>query len=160
VALVSSIGAALAVAAGLARADRSTSTATTATPRATPPSTAAGPTADPDPGSSSQQSSGNSSTGYTDGVYTGPAESTRWGDVQVQVTIQNGKIVSVDEVQAPSDRRSAAINSRAQPVLESEAVAAQSADIDAVSGATYTSDTYKASLQAALDQAAQSVPAG
>jgi uncharacterized protein with FMN-binding domain len=89
-------------------------------------------------------------------VYLGPAESNKWGDVQVQVTIENGKIVSVAEAQAPdSDRKSISINSRANPVLESEAVAAQTANIRAVSGATYTSQTYKTSLQAALDQAAK-----
>jgi uncharacterized protein with FMN-binding domain len=97
-----------------------------------------------------------SSTGLADGTYTGPAARTRWGNVQVKVTIQSGKIVSVDETQAPdSDRKSVAINTRAAPVLESEAVAAQSANIRAVSGATYTSQTYKTSLQGALDQAAQ-----
>jgi uncharacterized protein with FMN-binding domain len=91
---------------------------------------------------------------YADGAYTGAAEWTKWGDYQVQVTIQNGKIVAVKETESPTDRKSVAINSRARTVLESEAVAAQSAKIDAVSGATYTSTTYKASLQSALDQAA------
>jgi uncharacterized protein with FMN-binding domain len=91
---------------------------------------------------------------YADGAYTGASEWTKWGNYQVQVTIQNGKIVAVKETQSPTDRKSVAINGRAQPVLEGEAVAAQGAKINAVSGATYTSTTYKASLQSALDQAA------
>jgi uncharacterized protein with FMN-binding domain len=95
-----------------------------------------------------------STSGYIDGTYTGPAEYTRWGDVQVRVTIEGGRIVAVQEVQAPTDRKSITINNRAQPVLQSEAIAVQSAHIDAVSGATYTSRTYKTSLQGALDLAA------
>jgi uncharacterized protein with FMN-binding domain len=156
VALASSIGATLVVGAALARADHPSSTAAARTAAAPTEPAASAPT----PGSPTPAST---SSGYIDGEYTGPAESTRWGDVQVQVTIQSGKIVAVDEVEAPSDGRSARINGNARPVLESEAVAAQSADIDAVSGATYTSETYKASLQAALDQATKSAataPAG
>jgi uncharacterized protein with FMN-binding domain len=162
VALVSSILSTLGVGVALARAD--SPAATTTTP------SAAGSTAPTTPGaggsvptggaagsaaSSTAPAAGTTSPAgsYADGVYTGPAEYTRWGDVQVQVTIRNGKITSVEEVQAPSDGRSVRINSRAQPILESEAVAAQNANIDAVSGATYTSETYTASLQAALDQA-------
>jgi uncharacterized protein with FMN-binding domain len=92
---------------------------------------------------------------YGDGTWTGAAEWTRWGYVQVQVTVKNGKISDVTALQSPGDGRSRSINSRAQPVLEQEAIAAQSADLDIVSGATYTSRTYRASLQAALDKAAQ-----
>jgi uncharacterized protein with FMN-binding domain len=77
--------------------------------------------------------------------------------VQVQATVKNGRITGVTAVQSPGDGRSRSINSRSQPVLEQEAIAAQSADIDMVSGATYTSRTYRASLQAALDTAAQAV---
>jgi uncharacterized protein with FMN-binding domain len=145
VALVSSVAATVGVAGALARADRAPSSTISAVATTAPVTTetpASGATAA-------------AATGYADGVFTGTAEHTKWGDVQVQVTIENGQIVAVDEVQAPSDRKSQAINSRAQQVLEAEAIAAQSADIDAVSGATYTSATYRASLQAALDEAAQ-----
>jgi uncharacterized protein with FMN-binding domain len=107
------------------------------------------------PGASADAAATNDAT-YADGTYTGTAQWTRWGYVQVRVTIEGGRIVATDEVQAPDDGRSRAINGRAQPILESEAVAAQSADIDGVSGATFTSETYRASLQAALDQAATS----
>jgi uncharacterized protein with FMN-binding domain len=71
----------------------------------------------------------------------------------VRVTVAGGRISAVTELQEPDDRRSYSINSYAQPILESEAVAAQSSNIDIVSGATYTSQAYAASLQAALDQA-------
>ena len=79
---------------------------------------------------------------------------TRFGPVQVQVTIANGKVTAVDALELPSDHaRSAAISDYAAPILQSEALQAQSAQIDGVSGATYTSIAYERSLQAALDQA-------
>ena len=85
---------------------------------------------------------------------TGPAVNTRYGPVQVQVTIANGKVIDVTALELPFDRsRSAAISQYAEPILRSEALQAQSAQIDLVSGATYTSDAYAQSLQAALDQA-------
>jgi uncharacterized protein with FMN-binding domain len=80
---------------------------------------------------------------------------TRFGPVQVQVTIASGKISDVTALQLPNDRqRSAEISQIVEPMLRSEALTAQSAQIDLVSGATYTSDAYARSLQAALDQAA------
>lgn len=89
-----------------------------------------------------------------DQTVTGPVVSTRYGDVQVQVTLKGGKLTNVSAVELPSDRsRSREISSTAAPVLRSEALAAQGAQIDGVSGATYTSDGYAQSLQAALDQA-------
>jgi uncharacterized protein with FMN-binding domain len=94
------------------------------------------------------------SSGYANGVFLGTAEGTEWGDVQVQVTISSGGIVDVEAVQYPTGRKSSSINNQAIPMLEAEAVASQSADLDVVSGATYTSRTYADSLQAALDQAA------
>lgn len=89
-----------------------------------------------------------------DGTQTGPAVNTRYGPVQVQVTIANGKVIDVTALELPFDRsRSAAISQYAEPILRSEALQAQNAQIDLVSGATYTSDAYAQSLQAALDQA-------
>jgi uncharacterized protein with FMN-binding domain len=80
---------------------------------------------------------------------------TRFGPVQVQVTIAGGKITDVTALQLPFDHpRSAEISGIVEPMLRSEALAAQSAQIDLISGATYTSDAYAQSLQAALDQAA------
>jgi uncharacterized protein with FMN-binding domain len=93
-------------------------------------------------------------SGFADGVYLGTAEYTEWGDVQVQVTISDGAIIDIAAVQYPTGRKSSSINDRAVPMLEAEAVVLQSADLDIVSGATYTSRTYADSLQAALDQAA------
>ncbi|GJF32905.1 FMN-binding protein [Kitasatospora sp. NE20-6] len=85
---------------------------------------------------------------------TGDAADTRYGPVQVKVTLSGIRITSIDVVQYPSqDHRDQEINSYALPVLNQEAIAAQSADIDVVSGATYTSDGYTASLQSALDKA-------
>jgi uncharacterized protein with FMN-binding domain len=88
------------------------------------------------------------------GTVTGPALDTRFGPVQVQVTITNGKVTDVAALELPFDRsRSAQISQYAEPILRSEALQAQSAEIDLVSGATYTSIAYTQSLQAALDQA-------
>jgi uncharacterized protein with FMN-binding domain len=88
------------------------------------------------------------------GTFNGEVVDTRWGPVQVAVTIANGKITNVNTLASPSDRqKSVSINSRATPILRSEALSAQSANIDGVSGATYTSEGYAQSLQSALDQA-------
>jgi len=84
----------------------------------------------------------------------GPVESNRYGDVQVEVVVRGHQIVDVEALELPSDReRSRYINSVAGPDLRQEALQAQSANIDVVSGATYTSESYASSLQAALDQA-------
>ena len=88
-------------------------------------------------------------------TYTGTAIQTRYGAVQVQVTISSGKITGVTTLQVPSgDPHSSSISAAAAGVLASEALTAQSAKIDTVSGATFTSQGYLASLQSALDQAA------
>jgi uncharacterized protein with FMN-binding domain len=92
-------------------------------------------------------------TSTTAQTVTGSVVSTRYGDVEVQVTIANGKITAVQAVELPSGGRSGQISASAGPILASEALSAQSANIDIVSGATYTSEAYAQSLQAALDQA-------
>jgi uncharacterized protein with FMN-binding domain len=80
--------------------------------------------------------------------------STRWGDVQVTITVTNGKITDVQVPVYPAENgRDREINSYALPVLRQEVLSAQSATIDTVSGATVTSDGYIESLQAALDAA-------
>jgi uncharacterized protein with FMN-binding domain len=77
---------------------------------------------------------------------------TRYGDVQVEVTSSAGRITDVAALKLPSDRRrSAEISSYVAPILHNEAMQTQSARIDVVSGATYTSEAYAQSLQAALD---------
>ena len=93
-------------------------------------------------------------SGLTDGTFTGSATNTRYGPVQVQITVTGGKIVDVQAVEYPTDNsRDRQINERAIPQLVSETLDAQSADIHFVSGATYTSQGYLDSLQSAIDQA-------
>jgi uncharacterized protein with FMN-binding domain len=87
-------------------------------------------------------------------VVDGSVAQTRWGPVQVQVTIAGGRIINVTVLQQPNgNRRDQEINAYAIPQLNQEVLAAQSARIDTVGGATVTSDGYLQSLQAALDAA-------
>jgi len=95
---------------------------------------------------------GGSSTGGK--TYAGSVAQTRWGPVQVSITVSGGKITDVAVPTYPNNNgRDIEINSQALPILREETLAKQSADIDAVSGATVTSDGYKESLQSALDAA-------
>lgn len=87
------------------------------------------------------------------GTVTGDAASTRYGPVQVRLTVKSGKITGAEAVQAPQGGRSDQVTADAVPQLNQAAIAAGNADIDAVSGATYTSAGYKQSLQSALDRA-------
>jgi len=88
------------------------------------------------------------------GSFTGKPASTRYGNVQVAIDVSNGQITDVRVLQVPTrDPQDRMIAQYAVPILTSEALAAQSAQIDSVSGATYTSDGYKQSLQSAIDQA-------
>jgi uncharacterized protein with FMN-binding domain len=84
---------------------------------------------------------------------TGPEVDTRYGPVQVEVTVSGGKVTDVVAVQLPSGGHSGRISNNVAPILRQEALQAQSANIDTVSGATYTSEAYAQSLQAALDSA-------
>ena len=87
-------------------------------------------------------------------VVNGSSINTRYGPVQVQLKVTNGRIVSATAIDFPtSDPHDEEINSQAIPVLQDETVTAQNANIDGVSGATYTSDGYRQSLQSALDAA-------
>lgn len=76
----------------------------------------------------------------------------QYGDVQVQVTAAGGRIIRVAALRLPSGGTSQQISSFAGPSLAQQALAAQSASIDGVSGATYTSQSYRTSLQSAIDQ--------
>ncbi|MFG2787757.1 FMN-binding protein [Streptomyces sp. NPDC048419] len=110
----------------------------------------------PAPSSSSSSSGAGASGGSVTGTksVTGDTVQTRWGPVQVRITVKNGKLADVTAVSYPTDNpRDQEINSFALPRLRSEALQAQSASIDTVSGATYTSDGYRQSLQSALDSA-------
>ncbi|MEU1481425.1 FMN-binding protein [Streptomyces sp. NPDC001668] len=84
---------------------------------------------------------------------TGAVSQTQYGPVQVRITVSGGKITDAEAVQAPKGGTSDQKTALSIPKLNQEAVAAGSADIDSVSGATYTSEGYKKSLQSALDQA-------
>ncbi|QUQ67739.1 FMN-binding protein [Kutzneria sp. CA-103260] len=134
----------------LLRYHPSTPTAAAVTPAANTPSAAA-------PSSSAPSSSAPSSSGQpTSGTrtVTGSEVQTEFGPYQVQATFNGHTITDVQLVETPSDRRSQFIAESAAPTLRQEALQAQSAKIDTVSGATATSEAYAQSLQAAIDAAA------
>lgn len=97
---------------------------------------------------------GGSADAGTSTTYTGAAQSTQFGDVQVEITVTDGQITEATAVSYPDrNGHDQEINGYAIPILEDETVTAQSAAIDLVSGATITSNAYVGSLQDALDQA-------
>ncbi|MFE1238350.1 FMN-binding protein [Streptomyces tendae] len=110
-------------------------------------------------GSAGQESSGSGDgagggdAGQGTQVLTGDAAQTQYGPVQVRVTVSGGRITDAEALQAPKGGRSDQVTADAVPKLNQAAVAAGNADIDAVSGATYTSAGYTQSLQSALDRA-------
>jgi uncharacterized protein with FMN-binding domain len=113
-------------------ATASTSTKTTTTPQTT---------TTPSPGSSGSKTA------------LGDPMDTRYGVAQVRVTVSGGKITKIEAVQLQnSDPKSASISSYAAPVLQQSALSKQTAAVDSVGGATYTSASYKGSLQSALDK--------
>jgi len=137
-----------------------TSSASISTGSSQSSSTDGGTSASPSPstGSASSSASASSSSGSGSSTstqtFTGTAAQTRFGPVQVKITVKNKKITNIEVVEYPSDNpKDQEINSYALPVLNQEAISAQSAQIDSVSGATYTSDGYVSSLQSAIDQA-------
>ena len=102
----------------------------------------------------STASSGSSAKSSSTKVVTGKVIPTPYGNAQVRVTVTNGKITKIEALQLQgNDPKSVQISSSAEPTLRDEALQAQSAAIDAVSGATFTSTSYEASLQSALDTA-------
>lgn len=112
------------------------------------PSPSATPTTTPSPSPSP------SASAVLNGTFTGADFPNRFGDVQVRVVISNKHITDVQAVQLPTDRaESAYISQQAGPWLRTEALQAQSANIDIISGATYTSQSYVQSLESALTQA-------
>lgn len=91
-------------------------------------------------------------SGLKDGTYKGAAAKNPYGTITVSIKVTGGKIVAADATY-PTTNDSATINPPAIAALKRSTVKAQSADVDAVSGATFTSESYVKSLQAALDQA-------
>lgn len=105
-------------------------------------------------GSGTSGTNGSGSSSSAAKTYDGGTAQTRWGPVQVRITVQGGKITASEAVVYPNGNgRDQEINSYALPVLNQEVVQAQGANIDMVSGATVTSDGYVQSLQSAIDQA-------
>jgi uncharacterized protein with FMN-binding domain len=105
-------------------------------------------------GGSSNANGGGSTTKTATRTVTGQVVQTQWGPVQVQLTLKGSTITAVSVLQYPSGNpQDTQINSYALPILIKETTDKQSAQIDMVSGATYTSTGYIQSLQSALDQA-------
>ena len=106
-------------------------------------------------GSGASGTSGSAASGSTtSGTFLGAVAQTRYGPVQVRIVVSDGTITDVTAPQlTDADGRSVAISAQAAPVLRQEALQAQSAQIQAVSGATFTSEGYTTSLQSAIDQA-------
>jgi len=89
-----------------------------------------------------------------DGTYTGQSVDAYYGYVQVKATVQGGHVTDVQFVDYPHDRRtSQEINQQAMPMLTGEAIQVQNAQVDSISGATFTSEGFVQSLQSALQQA-------
>jgi uncharacterized protein with FMN-binding domain len=125
-------------------------THSTSTALTTPPAVVGTPSTSTSPDGSPSTSAGASATR----TITGDAADTRYGPVQVRITVSNGRLTAVDAIEYPTESpRDAQINSYAVPQLNQEALAARSAQIDMISGATYTSQGYVTSLQSALDKA-------
>ena len=111
------------------------------------------PAGAPTGGASSHRSGGGGTKAHAQHTVVGSVETTPYGPVQVSVTFQGRTITAVQELQEPRGGRSDRINAEAGPVLAQQVVAAQSARIDGVSGATYTSQAYEQSVQYAIDHA-------
>lgn len=120
-----------------------------------PPIAIFAPSSNPSGSAPSAPSSPGPATNKTfSGTLTGSVVQIPFGDVQVQVTVTGGRITDVVTLQMPSGGRSGQIAAYAAPQLRSEVLSAQSARVDTVSGATYTSTGYLSSLQSALNQMA------
>ncbi|MCI1888904.1 MAG: FMN-binding protein [Bifidobacterium crudilactis] len=105
------------------------------------------------PSSSTPSSSSSVSSNLKDGTYSGTVVSTNRGDFQVDLTVSGGKVTNVKVLEYPQDPTSQSINEQAIPVYVKEALAAQSAQIQLVSGATETFNGFTGSLQDAINQA-------
>ncbi len=128
---------------------RAPQSSTQSTTTVTPPSGGSGP-----PGPSTTTATTTATTRVAKRTITGDEVDNRYGPVQVKITVEGTKLVDVTAVQLPSDRpHSAELSATAGPILRSEALRAKSSQIDLVSGATFTSESYVQSLQSALDRA-------
>lgn len=142
-------------AAQIVAASPSIGSTTAATAATTTPAVAAEPAATPTTLAPAAPTTTPATTIATPTVVNGGVFHNKWGDVQVQATFgPDGSIIDVAALQTPTrDGKSVRINDRAVPRLNSEALTIQSANVDTVSGATYTSTDYRRSLQSAVDAA-------
>lgn len=102
----------------------------------------------------SQQATTAGGTSYTGTSYTGSSYQSPWGAMQVSISVSDGQITDIQWEQIPlGDGHSSRINSYAAPLLVDQALAAQSASVDGVSGATYTTEGFRTSLQSAIQKA-------
>jgi uncharacterized protein with FMN-binding domain len=123
------------------RSSASPTSPPTVTPSGAPPSGGNNPSASP------------SATGLKSGSFTGQDVANFFGDVQIQLVVSGGRITDVKALLYPTDRpQSAYISSVAIPLLHDEVLKAQSAQIDIIGGATFTSQSYAQSVQSALDK--------
>ncbi|MEA2312569.1 MAG: hypothetical protein QOE28_2537 [Solirubrobacteraceae bacterium] len=127
--------------------------ATTSTTSVTPAATSTATSSGSGSGSGSGSSGSGSSKSSASRTATGTAVDTQYGAAQVQVTIKSGKIVNVQALQLQGrDPKSVQISGSAEPILQQEVLTKQTAGVDAVSGATFTSASYTQSVQSALDK--------
>jgi uncharacterized protein with FMN-binding domain len=138
----------------------SSSQGSSATPVTANPTSAGSGTTDPNSSAMATTTSAGTtgstaaSGTYTDGTYTGAVANSVYGNVQVSATVVGGKLTDVTFIQAPSgEDHTNQVTAMSEPVLKSEAIASQSANVDIVSGATQTSEAFQQSLQSALSQA-------
>ncbi|MCU1472874.1 FMN-binding protein [Amnibacterium sp.] len=139
----------------------SDSSASSSSPDSTSSSSSAAASPSSSASASSSAGSGSSSTKAISTTATGALETDRYGNTQVKVTITKGRITEVTVLAYnDGDPRSAEISQQAIPLLRQEVLSKRTAAVDAVSGATYTSNAYEASLQSALDKAGYTSPDG
>jgi uncharacterized protein with FMN-binding domain len=121
-------------------------------PPSNPPTTGSPPTSNFSPQTTPKTTPPTAAAGQTRTI-TGDAVDSQYGIVQIQVTLKGNQIADIVALQMPnSHRRSVEISQQAEPILRQEVLQAQSAQINIVSGATFTSESYAQSLQGALDR--------
>ena len=108
--------------------------------------------------SSTSTSTATTKAEYKDGTYDGSVANAFYGNVQVSVTIVDGKITAVNFLQSPNENpNSIYVNQAAMPYLKQEAIKSQSSNVSLITGATFTSQAFNTSLSDALNQAKQGV---
>jgi uncharacterized protein with FMN-binding domain len=133
---------------------QSSSTTPVTTDTTSVPSETTNPNSTSTPNPTGTAGSTQTAGAYKDGTYTGAVANSVYGNVQVSATISGGKLSDVTFLQAPNgEDHTNQVTAMAEPALKTEAIAAQSASVNTVSGATQTSEAFVQSLQSALSQA-------